>query len=132
MRPLIINWRSKVDSASVTHHLLSIAQIESPTAEETARIHYNYKFIIIGNLRKLKHMTSSDNEPDDSRISNIECPECSDSVRVTLPSSAGIASITASKSELEHDVDQSQLDHPRDNTRQCPCYRKYNLSILYE
>jgi hypothetical protein len=77
-------------------------------------------------------MNIIDSDPVVERRWNIECPECSEAVELSLPMHSKITSITAAKDEQEHNVDENKYDRLRHNVRECPCSRNYILSICYD
>lgn len=66
----------------------------------------------------------------DGGLSDIECPECSKSVSISLPRNAAIASIIADPQNNKHNNNAAALERPREYRNTCP--GGHTISILYD
>lgn len=63
-------------------------------------------------------------------MTQIECPECSARVRLSLPRSATVHSVVVSPAEPDYGVDAAELGRPRELRKPCP--NDHPLAVLYD
>lgn len=69
-------------------------------------------------------------DTENGGLTNVECPDCSCDVNVSLPRSADIVSVIAHPQNGAHDTDRTESERTRENQTQCT--NGHTVSILYE
>lgn len=69
-------------------------------------------------------------EPENDAFKNIECPNCSTDVTLSLPRSATITSVVAGSPNTTHDADDDATERRREHEKSCS--NGHTISVVYD